>query len=299
MTNLTLQKGSEGDTSITVILCTSCLMLYNVPAYLNGVFTSLAMERAGMYEADLLNIYRFRGLVFWLRVHGDEHPFDVTGHYPVLAGYDSVGREIFIARVDEELNYVYVADGARSVSIVDEDDERITFSEFDVLVLRHDPSDHRAQAIPEGAKFQTGPVYWIHEMDDDTSLDSDSDSDVEDRHAMLSPDDSSIDLLEEVRVELGRLTTSEPREAQAPSTQAAEEQELVIQQASVVDDTESNSATERTIIEPEKQRNGDLRQEEWDAAAELRRAHRLIEEQWRKLEAQQKELEEQKRKLDD
>ncbi len=53
-----------------------------------------------MHEDDSLIVHDFQGsLVFWLGVHGAEHPFDSTGHFPVLAGYDTSGREIFVARV--------------------------------------------------------------------------------------------------------------------------------------------------------------------------------------------------------
>ncbi len=80
-------------------------------------------------------------------VDGVEHPFDATCHFPVLAGYDTSGREIFVARAFFNdigwpgFSYSYVCDGARSVSIIDKDGKRRTTSRFDVMVLRHDPCD--------------------------------------------------------------------------------------------------------------------------------------------------------------
>ncbi len=107
---------------------------------------------------DLLIVHDFQGsLVFWLGVHGAEHPFDSTGHFPVLAGYDTSGREIFVARAFLSDNgragysYSYVCDGARSMSIIGEDGKRRTTSQFYVLVLRHDPCDVRMK-IPGGRK---------------------------------------------------------------------------------------------------------------------------------------------------
>ncbi len=36
-----------------------------------------------------------------------------------------------------------------------------------MLVLRHDPCDLGAHAIPEGAKFQMRPVYWMDTEESD------------------------------------------------------------------------------------------------------------------------------------
>ncbi len=57
--------------------------------------------------------------------------------------------------------FTHVTDGAYSVSGINQG-KQLTTSEFDVLVLRQDPCDV-GLTIPEGAKYQTGPVYWLQE----------------------------------------------------------------------------------------------------------------------------------------
>ncbi len=113
----------------------------------------LTLEEAGMHKDDSLFV---DGLVLWLRVDGVEHPFDSTGHFPVLAGYDTSGREIFVARASfgdvRWMEFCYVCDGVRSVSIICRDGKRRTTSRFKVMVLKHDPCDVR-MAIPAAAKF--------------------------------------------------------------------------------------------------------------------------------------------------
>ncbi len=52
-----------------------------------------------MHKDDSLIVHDFqRRFVLWLRVDSVEHPFDSTGHFPVLAGYDTSGRDIFVAQ---------------------------------------------------------------------------------------------------------------------------------------------------------------------------------------------------------
>jgi len=145
----------------------------------------LTLEEAGMHEGDRLFMYdsHWKRPILWLQVHGAEHPFDSTGHFPVLAGYDTSGREIFVARAFcsdiSWAEFCYVCDGARSVSIIGEDGKRRTTSRFDVMVLRHDPCDVGMEILA-GAKFQTGPVFWMREEDLHSSsqgLDSETNSD--------------------------------------------------------------------------------------------------------------------------
>jgi len=171
---------------------------------LKSVFIRLSRKEADMHNDDLLCMYGSFINTLWIHILGDEHPFDVTGHFPVLAGYDSSGRELYIARVwvsnSTWHTYTYVSDGARSISFLHDDGKWRTADRFSVLVLRHDPCDVGVQAIPPNAKFQTGPAYWIREGDDNS--DSDSDSEVDSEMSSVSGSDSAFDV-EERFVELG------------------------------------------------------------------------------------------------
>lgn len=111
-------------------------------------------------------------LWLWLEVNGDEHPLDITGHYPVLAGFDNSGREIYVARIESNSGYTYVSDGTLNVSFADHHGNPKVSSQFEVMVLKHDPCDVHAQAIPKRAKFQTGPVYWMRREAFEEYLDS-------------------------------------------------------------------------------------------------------------------------------
>ncbi len=192
-------------------------------------------------------------MVLWLRINGDEHPFDATGHFPVLAGYNASGREMYIARIwvdnhDVPSVFTYVVDGARNVSFLGRDGRRRTARRFDVLVLRHDPLDVGVLEIPEGAKLQTGPVYWIREDEDDDS-DSDayseasSDSYFENWPAGPGLDDDSCSTL--------------PEEAQSrrmeDSTEAlarVEKLELEAQEGPTMADIKVSASAEHTMAGP-------------------------------------------------
>jgi len=94
-----------------------------------------------------------------------EGPFDVTGHYPILAGYDQDGMTFYVAAVKIEFVYHFtcVEDGARTARYTDEIGDTYETDEFFVLALRHDPSDFTPPypRIPAGAMDQTGPLYWL------------------------------------------------------------------------------------------------------------------------------------------
>jgi len=92
-------------------------------------------------------------------------PFDVTGHYPILAGYDPSGEPLYVAAVRLELlwHFTTVRDGAFLVYYSDEVGETHIADEFFVLALRHDPSDF-SPPLPrahKGAMDPTGPVFWL------------------------------------------------------------------------------------------------------------------------------------------
>ncbi|KLO05453.1 hypothetical protein SCHPADRAFT_1002900 [Schizopora paradoxa] len=96
--------------------------------------------------------------------------FEVTGHFPVLAGYDNSTRRARYAALvhspgsDMDLWYfTTVEDGADLATYVDEVGEEHMSDMFFVLALRHDPSD----VIPpyprtrKGAMDPTGPLHWL------------------------------------------------------------------------------------------------------------------------------------------
>ncbi|KLO18107.1 hypothetical protein SCHPADRAFT_936566 [Schizopora paradoxa] len=99
----------------------------------------------------------------YLEVDGDDDPFSAGGHFPVLAGYDVCGKELYVAEVVHGDGHIfsYVPDGARSLSIADRNGEVRVCNRFRVLVLQYDPCVIGECSIPEGAKLQTGYVYWI------------------------------------------------------------------------------------------------------------------------------------------
>ncbi|KLO13893.1 hypothetical protein SCHPADRAFT_940000 [Schizopora paradoxa] len=131
------------------------------------------------HSSDLeCSLFSERGYddVFFLEVYGHSSPFDATGHYPILAGFNSEdeSEELYTAIVfyddaddgDAVLSkkcLVHVGDGARVVSYVDGKGNQRKTDRFFVMVLRYDPSDreYRHRDIPSSAVFQTGPAYWL------------------------------------------------------------------------------------------------------------------------------------------
>lgn len=154
-----------------------------------------------MHKNDTLWLCEPLQETLWLRVLGEEHPFDSKGHFPVLAGYDTSGRELYIARSwdGESAYYTYVSDGDMCISFIRDDGKWTTASRFFVLVLKHDPCDVGVPEIPEGAKFQTGPVYWVQADDDDeseTDIEVSSNSAAEQRVVEVDLDDSCSNSVE-------------------------------------------------------------------------------------------------------
>jgi len=86
---------------------------------------------------------------------------DVTGHYPVLAGYDSTGEPLYIAaKYDLKQSgcvFTYVNNGASHATFMNKNGDAETVNYFYVLVLRHDPVDSKPTGVPEGAMDPTGP----------------------------------------------------------------------------------------------------------------------------------------------
>ncbi len=92
--------------------------------------------------------------------------FHVTGHYPVLAGYDpSTGEALYVAVQGNYHNklpiFTCVKDGASKAIFIHKNGKAETVNEFRVLVLRHDPVDSKPTGIPDSAMDPTGPVFWL------------------------------------------------------------------------------------------------------------------------------------------
>lgn len=208
----------------------------------------------------------------WLEVNGSEHPFNATGHFPVLAGYSTSGKELYVARLCFN-SYTYVSDGARSVWNYA---CRAAEYRFQVLVLRHNPCDVGPQMVPKGAKFQTGPVYWIHDEDEHSKplkegrkailvsdfeglsvphaelRVSENDADPIILEEISRPSNSSLSLSEEAQGQAGEMANlSGSREAPDRAT-VVEEVEPVVQELPADVDTElciSRRDIEREIHE--------------------------------------------------
>ncbi len=91
--------------------------------------------------------------------------FDVTGHYPVLAGLDPTGEPLYIAIIDRPWHhyqiFACIKDGTSHATFINEDGESETVECFHVLVLRHDPVNLFPTSVPEGAMDPTGPLFWL------------------------------------------------------------------------------------------------------------------------------------------
>lgn len=135
------------------------------PSLNRSRFFRLIEENTDMRDDDVLvpsDASNFKSeLWLWLDVLGEEYPLDITGHYPILAGFDTSGMEMYIARVDPFHSYAYVSNGARSVTVTDRRGTTMVVNRFEVMVLKHDPCDIDMQVIPKDVMFQTGPFYWI------------------------------------------------------------------------------------------------------------------------------------------
>jgi len=251
-----------------------------------------------MHEDDVLfkDASPNESLVLWLRVDGVEHPFDSTGHFPVLAGYDTSGREIFVAQAFFKSSdsdwpacaFSYVCDGACSVSAIRWDGKRRTTSRFDVMVLRHDPCVVR-MAIPAGAKFQTGPVFWMGKEDHRSYLNSNIDSMSE--YWVSESDSADSSSTDSEDGDEDELESTLP----APTHGFLEELELDDLRIPMAE-LQPTSHSESTTIESEEYRDAELQVDERNALAELQH---VIEDQKLELEAQRQELEVQSRELDE
>ncbi len=103
--------------------------------------------------------------VVWLPIDGRQAPFDITGHYPILAGYEESHKPLYVAavKIDHDYYFTVVEDGASTVRYTDEVDGRRETHEFLVLGLRYDPSD-LTPPYPHasaGAMDATGPLRWL------------------------------------------------------------------------------------------------------------------------------------------
>jgi len=117
--------------------------------------------------------------VLWLPVDGYQSPFNVTGHYPILAGYKE-NQPLYVAAVkfDNDYYFTVVKDGASTVRYINGDGKKRETHKFVVLALRYDPSDLMPPYPHASASAMdpTGPLHWLKfwpEMDPGYSAASD------------------------------------------------------------------------------------------------------------------------------
>ncbi len=165
-------------------------------------------------------------------------------------------------------------------------------SRFDVMVLKHDPCDVR-KVIPAGAKFQTGPVFWMGEEDYNSylkELASKTDSDFENGVSESdSANSSSTDSEDDHEDELESAYAT-------PTHGFLEDLELDNLRIPVAE-LQPASHSESTTIELEEYQDAELPADE--RGAELQYAYKVIEDQQRELEAKRQELEVQNRRLEE
>jgi len=132
-------------------------------------------------------------MVLWLHVIAHQWPshvtgeypilinYDMTGHYPILAGCGERGTALYVAAVKSEFIYYFtcVEGGARKARYTDITGGVHETDEFFVLALRRDPTDLTPPypRIPRGVMDQTGPLFWLRfwpQKDPDYSAASDS-----------------------------------------------------------------------------------------------------------------------------
>jgi len=106
-------------------------------------------------------------LVHYILIDGRKEAFDATGHYPILAGAGSTGKERYVAFhvVLYKSTYVSsVSDGDRKITFVDNKGIMVDTHDFFIPVLRYNPSDLiNFEQTPEDAIDRTGPLYWRRE----------------------------------------------------------------------------------------------------------------------------------------
>ncbi len=96
--------------------------------------------------------------------NGAGRPFNATGHYPILVGYDNSENAVYLAWIPATGDFACITDDASTVTYVDHfGGDTHTTTEFCVLALRYDPCDvipHPSRAI-NGALDPTGPLFWL------------------------------------------------------------------------------------------------------------------------------------------
>ncbi len=117
--------------------------------------------------------------VVFIRVNGLEKPFDATGHYPILAGYDTSGNPLYRRKLSmlvrpqrpqrlgrEHKYYACVPNGASSAKFVGFNGGEFTSHKFYVLALRYNPCDRDPHFPPActSAIDPTGPSILVEAM---------------------------------------------------------------------------------------------------------------------------------------
>ncbi|KLO10288.1 hypothetical protein SCHPADRAFT_999664 [Schizopora paradoxa] len=114
-------------------------------------------------------------------VDGSKEPFCAAKHHPVLSYQtnEEPPRKYYIALHYECCIYTHVEDGASSATFFPHPygsrwSEPESTSQFQVLVLRHDPEDYRSNQMEGELKNPTGPLGWknVHFFEEVSLADS-------------------------------------------------------------------------------------------------------------------------------
>ncbi|KLO05069.1 hypothetical protein SCHPADRAFT_738206 [Schizopora paradoxa] len=123
-----------------------------------GVFIDIMLiEEDMLYWVDLMTPYA-SGTV------PDE--LNVTGHFPILADFESTNRPVYIANhFDDPTSLSLVTEGDAAIQYEGENGTWQSAERFVVLCLRHDPVDTPASYFPKsqqsGGMDPTGPARWF------------------------------------------------------------------------------------------------------------------------------------------
>lgn len=139
--------------------------IYYLTVEIHALFDSmLKMSMCQDIAVDVLVIDRNMALCH--RLTGGR-PYDETGHYPILAGFDPSGKPLYVAQhVHPQHFFVTCIANGDSVAQTKKAKGKLTgITEFSVLCLRFDPSDiqehYPTSSAPNDAMDPTGPLHWL------------------------------------------------------------------------------------------------------------------------------------------
>jgi len=117
------------------------------------------------FSVDTMLLHVNGHAVTCLSVDGLEARFDSTGHFPILAGYDTYGQQLYVAAIRRGLlwHFTRIKEGVSTATYADEIGKTQTTPKFFVLALRYDPCSFMSPypRAHKGAMDPTGPLFWL------------------------------------------------------------------------------------------------------------------------------------------